>query len=193
LTVNGSATQAGNALVLTDGQQYEAASAFYSTPVNVQSFTTDFTFRFDNAVANGITFTIQNAGPGALGAFGYSLGYGGIGKSVALKFDLRDESYQEVSSAGLYTDGAVPALPEFDLPSGVNLLSGDPFDAHLTYSGTTLNLTLTDLTTLATYSHAFTVDIPATVGGNTAYVGFTGGTGMETAVQQVLTWTFSNP
>ena len=63
-------------------------------------------------------------------------------------------------------------------------------DANLTYDGTTLKLTLTDLATMATWSHPFTINIPATVGGNTAYVGFTGGTGTRTATQHILSWTF---
>jgi carbohydrate-binding DOMON domain-containing protein len=32
------------------------------------------------------------------------------------------------------------------------------------------------------------IDIPATTGGDTAYVGFTGGTGGLAAIQQILTW-----
>jgi hypothetical protein len=33
---------------------------------------------------------------------------------------------------------------------------------------------------------------PRPVGDNTAYVGFTGGTGFDTATQEILTWTFAN-
>ena len=63
-------------------------------------------------------------------------------------------------------------------------------DANITYDGETLTLNLTDLVTLATFSHGFVINIPATVGGNTAYVGFTAGTGGLTATQQILSWTF---
>ena len=62
--------------------------------------------------------------------------------------------------------------------------------AYITYDGTTLNLTLADLTTLASWSHAFLINIPATVGGDTAYVGFTGATGGQTSTQQILTWNY---
>ena len=65
-------------------------------------------------------------------------------------------------------------------------------DAHITYDGTTLNLTITDLVTQATSSHPFVVNIPATVGGNTAYIGFTGGTGGQTATQQILNWSYQS-
>ena len=82
-------------------------------------------------------------------------------------------------------------MPPIDLTgSGINLHSDDQIDAYITYNGTTLMLTLTDLVTLATCSHPFMIDIPATIGGNTAYVGFTGGTGGNTAIQQILSWSY---
>ena len=71
------------------------------------------------------------------------------------------------------------AKPSINLTgSGINLHSGDLMDAHITYDGTTLNLTITDLATMASFTEPFPVNIPGTVGGNsTAYLGFTGGTG----------------
>jgi hypothetical protein len=85
----------------------------------------------------------------------------------------------------------VPTLPAQDMTgSGVNLSSGDTLSAHLVYDGTTLTLTITDLVTTATYTTSTVINIPATVGGNTAYVGFTGGTGGYTATQKILTWTY---
>jgi hypothetical protein len=60
----------------------------------------------------------------------------------------------------------------------------------LGYDGTTLTLSLTDTVSGANFSASQVVNIPATVGGNTAYVGFTAGTGGATAVQQILNWTY---
>src|SRR5208282_4244937 len=85
---NGSTDLDDFRLQLTDGEQFEEGSAFYATPVNIQAFTTNFTFQLSNPAADGITFTIQNVGPTALGGAGEGLGYAGIGKSVAVKFDL---------------------------------------------------------------------------------------------------------
>jgi len=63
----------------------------------------------------------------------------------------------------------------------------------MTYDGTTLTLALTDATNTAlTFTKSWIVNIPGTVGANTAYVGFTGGTGGSTAVQEVLTWSYNN-
>jgi hypothetical protein len=54
-----------------------------------------------------------------------------------------------------------------------------------------LTMTITDTVTNASFSNSWTINIPATVGSNTAYVGFTGGTGSFDAIQDILTWTYS--
>ena len=122
----------------------------------------------------------------ALGASGGSLGYAGLGASVAIKFDLFDNQGEGNNSTGIYIDGAAPNLPAIDLTSsGINLHKDDNMEAHIAYDGTTLTLTITDLVTMATFSHPFVVNIPAAVGANTAYIGFTGGSGAQTTVQQI--------
>jgi hypothetical protein len=60
----------------------------------------------------------------------------------------------------------------------------------MVYDGTNLTMTLTDTATNATVTEVFPVNIPSVVGGNTAFVGFTGGTGSSTATQNVLSWTY---
>jgi Legume lectin domain len=77
------------------------------------------------------------------------------------------------------------------LGGGVNLHSGDPLQVHITYDGTTLTMTITDaVNTTLTFTKSWTINIPATVGGNTALVGFTAGTGGQTATQEVINWTY---
>ncbi len=175
---NGSTDLDDFRLQLTNGGTDEAGSAFYATPVNIQQFTTNFTFQLSNPAADGITFTIQNNSPTSLGGFGGELGYGSIPNSVAIKFDLYNNAGEGSDSTGLYIDGVAPTVPAINLSAtGINLHSGDYFNTTLTYDGSNLTLTLTDAITLATWSHVFVVNIPAIVGGNTAYVGFTGGTG----------------
>jgi Legume lectin domain/Chitobiase/beta-hexosaminidase C-terminal domain len=188
---------------LTTGAQLQAGSAFYNTLTNIQTFTTDFTFQLTNAVADGFTFTIQNNAPTALGGLGGGLGYGadpnpndggnaGIGKSVAVKFDIYSNAGEGTDSTGVYLNGATPTVPAVDMTSsGVVLTSGDTMHAHITYDGTNLALTLTDTVTGKVFTDTLAVNIPSTVGANTAYVGFTGGTGGDTAVQKILTWTFT--
>ena len=177
---------------MTDGGGGEASSAFYSTPVKVQSFTTNFSFQMTSAVADGMTFVIQNGAATALGLGGVGLGYEGIGSSVAVKFDIYDNAGEGTDSTGMYVDGAAPTVPAVDMTSsGVNLVSGDVMNVQLSYNGTTLTLTITDASTLKSFTTNFTVNIPTTVGNTTALVGFTGGTGGLTAIQDVLSWTYS--
>ncbi len=202
LQLNGATKVNANSLELTDGGSYEAGSAFWTTPVNIQSFTTNFTFQLTSATADGFTFTIQDAGTTALGNLGGGLGYGvnpnggttgGIGKSVAIKFDIYSNSGEGSDSTGIFTNGAAPTNPAISLTSsGIVLSSGDTISAQLVYNGTTLTLTLTDTVTNKTFTQAFTINIPSTVGANTAYVGFTGGTGGGTAIQNIKTWTLTS-
>jgi hypothetical protein len=201
LTFNGSTQLNGTRLRLTDGGFFEASSAFFNSPQNVQLFTTNFSFQMTNPNADGMTFTIQNTGLTALSSAGGGLGYGfdspssgtvGIGKSVAVKFDLFNNAGEGTNSVGLYTDGASPTIPFVTLAGGVNLHSGDVFNTQITYNGTTLTLTITDASVPAdTFTTSWTVNIPSIVGANTAYVGFTAGTGGLTAIQDILTWTYA--
>jgi Legume lectin domain/Chitobiase/beta-hexosaminidase C-terminal domain len=199
LTFNGSTGLDDTRLQLTSGLTNQAGSAFYNTPVNIQSFTTDFTIQLSNPGADGITFTIQGNGPTALGPSGGGLGYGpdttagapGIGKSVAVKFDIYSNAGEGPNSTGLYTNGASPTVPAIDLtPSGINLHSGDTMSVHLAYDGTTLAMKIYDPVANTTFTNNWTVNIPSVVGGNTAYVGFTGGTGGQTSSQKIGSWTF---
>ncbi len=191
MTFNGSATLDGPRLRLTSGLSYQAGSAFFAAPINVQSFTTYFTFRLSTPNADGFTFTIQNVGAAALGGTGASLGYAPLGKSVAVKFDLHNNAGEGSNSTGIYLSGALPTLPALSLAgSGINLNGGDTILAQISYNGTNLSLTLTDTVSLAIWTHSFLVNIPAAVGGNTAYVGFTGSTGVNTATQEILSWTY---
>jgi hypothetical protein len=206
MTFNGSTGLDDTRLQLTSGLQNQAGSAFYNTPVSIQSFTTDFTMQLSNPVADGITFTIQGSGLTALGPSGGGLGYGpdsptnpsasantSIAKSVAVKFDFFSNAGEGTDSTGLYTNGASPTVPAVDMTSsGVNLLSGDTMSVHLAYDGTTLALTVTDAVANKRFTTSWPVNIPSIVGGNTAYVGFTGGTGGSTSSQKITTWTFTS-
>src|SRR5258708_24851768 len=109
-----------------------------------------------------------------------------------MKFALYSNAGEGRNSTGRYTNGADPRVPAITLGGGVDLHSGHVFQAHMTYDGTILTMTITDQTPPATtFTTSWPINIPATVGGTTAYVGFTGGTGGGTATQEILTWTYS--
>lgn len=196
-------------LELTPAIRNQVATAFYATPVDIRRFTTEFSFQFIPAetgvLADGITFTVQGSGPYAIGSLGGGLGYGPepqagsyisrIDRSVAVKFDTFDDVGEGNNSTGLYLDGAAPALPADPLPvSSVDLHSGHVFNVRLVYDGVNLTLTITDADGLhPSFTKSWPVDIPARVGGTTAYVGFTGATGAVSGTQDILTWTYSAP
>jgi hypothetical protein len=221
VTTNGSAKLNGSALQVTYTGTLESGSAWYAVPVNVQSFTTNFALQFATpTAADGMTFTIQNqppasrdgsirwvsGGPNAVGNNRTGLGYSGstgdtggeiagIYESAAVIFDVFNGSGD---LTGLYTDGANPVGASTDMSSsGLSLKSGNPINVTLAYNGTTLTMTATDSKTKASFSKSWTIDIPAIVGGNTAYVGFTGATDWGSAnpgvssVQNVLSWTYA--
>ena len=199
LKLNGSAALNATVLQLTPDVAYKAASAYFTSPVNVQAFINDFTFQLPLPVSNGITFVLQNQGLTALGADGGNLGYGsatagaGIQQSMAIKFDDHNNAGEGIDSTGLYINGAAPTIPATDLtPTGLNLNSGNVFHAHMTYDGTTLVVTITDTVTAATATQSYVVNIPSIVGANTAYAGFTAGTGASIAQQNILTWNFNS-
>ncbi len=193
LTFNGSAVaQDDTRLQLTNGGLWQAGSVFWSAPIDIQAFTTNFEFQLSDAQGNGITFTIQNMGPRALGGDSAGLGYQGIQNSVAIKFNFYNYENEGSDSTGVYTDGEPPITPTTDIsPSGIQLGSGDSIQAQVTYDGTTLTLNLHDLVTNDTFTMSKQIDIPQIVGGNFAYVGFTGGTGGLTSSQKLLTWTYT--
>jgi len=181
---------------MTEGKTFQARSAFTTTAIPISQFSTTFQFQeiFNPASTDGITFTIQNSSPSALGAPGGAIGYGGIVKSVAIKFDtFKNYNFNDPSanSTGLYTGGATP-YGGIDLtPSGVNLHDQRLMTVKLSYNGTTLTETLTEAVTGKTFTHAYTVNIPAAVGGVFAYVGFTAGTGDHFCDQDIVNWKFT--
>jgi hypothetical protein len=194
LNLLGAATVSNNALQLTGaGTATYASAAWYTTPLNIQSFTTDFYIQETLAFADGFTFAIQNspAGVNALGSASGGLGYQGLASSVAVKFDLYDNVGEGVDSTGFYTNGAAPTMPALDMTtSSLNLHGPDMLHAHITYDGMTLSLVLTDTVTGASYTASTPINIPTVVGASTAYVGFTASVHGSGATQTILNWTY---
>ncbi|HEX4086950.1 MAG TPA: fibronectin type III domain-containing protein [Chthoniobacteraceae bacterium] len=170
-------------LQLISATNGEAHSAWFLQPVNVAAFTTTFDFQVTGAspLADGFTFAIQRSGTNALGGTGGSYGFGGISNGVAVDFGLYGGSY-----TGLY-GGTVYNLAANSISYG----SGDVMRVNLTYNGATLTETITDETTKAVFTQNYTINIPATVGGTTAYVGFTGATGGYNSNQSILDWVYT--
>jgi hypothetical protein len=178
---------------LTDGQNSEASSSFDAIPIGTGPFTTTFTLKDvpNNGAADSLCFVIQNdpRGTAALGGGGGSGGYEGIINSICIKFDLYTHGSHN-SSTGLFTGGQNPAGDATkDVPlAPIDLRTGDPIQVTLTYDGATLTETVKDTITNQILIHTYSLNLGQVIGGNTAYVGFTGATGGENATQDVLSW-----
>ena len=204
----GSARISTSDLLLTDQtNSIEIGSGFYAAPVNVQSFTTQFTLQSSGGGnQNTLLFVIQNqtpasadttglpavsGGPYAFGFENYGIntpdgGYAGISTSVGVKFDTWNGG-----TTGLFTNGETPYEPQTTI-TGIDLTSGHPIACTLSYNGSTLTLSMKDTVTNATFSTNWSVDIPTEVGADTAYVGFTASLYTGPSQQEVTAWTFAN-
>jgi hypothetical protein len=173
-------------LTLTDGAEEEAVSAYWDTPVNIQNFVASWTYLESQGNSRGYTFTVQNSGLTALGGTAIDLGYSGIQDSVAVEVN----TYAYDFGFALGIDGSIP--PEPGGTGSVALTNGDPLEFTVVYSGGDLSVTVVDTLTETSFTTNYSVNVPATVLANTAYVGFTGGDGYATSVQQVSNFSFFN-
>jgi hypothetical protein len=183
---------------LTDGGGSEAGSVFTKTKVSDTSFATTFTFQAHPVTGSGdsLLFVLQNdpRGAAAVGRGGGGGGYDGITNSIGLKFDFYSHGAHNALT-GLFLNGQLPDSGgllggDVTVPN-INFASGDPIKVTLIYNGTTLTENILDTVTGATFTHDYLVNIAQIVGGNTAYAGFTAGTGGDTAVQDVQSWTYT--
>lgn len=165
----------GDTLQITSLGVDQARSVFFNTQQPISQFVATFTYRAANASVfgcdYGATFTLQRDadGPSAIGSTGGGFGYTGIDNSVAVSLGLRSNS-SGFSTGGFLAGGAPSVSP-------VTLVAGNDIDVTLSYNGAILTRTLLDTVTGASSTRNFIVgDIASTIGGNTAYVGFTAST-----------------
>jgi len=180
-TVNQSDGSAGptisnGTIHLTTRSPFEDRSIFYNTPQSIGNFTTSFTYQALNPITpgSGAAFVLQNATAGA-----HAIGSGELGATIihpaaAITLELQN-SLNTANSSGFYTNGQINGGSASVNP--VNLVSGDPINVTITYNGVALSETLQDATTSATFSTSYLTNLPNVLGGTSAYVGFTAGTG----------------
>lgn len=185
------------------------------------TFSTQFQFKFTNPggwdPADGITFVLA-ASPNGLGSGGVGLGYQGVSNSFAVEFDTYNNGTPDLDSSNhvaLDTNGVLSNTAQVNVygngscgfTSGGNpdqndytangcMSNGHVWTALVTYDGSTnlLNVSMTDPSETGPF-HAisdYSIDIGALLGTNTAYVGFTGGTGAGWQNEDILSWTFAN-
>src|SRR5581483_6481546 len=191
-----------NALVWSGGGVYltanignEATAAFYQFPVYIGAFQASFNYLLttsSNNAADGITFCIQNdpRGAGAVGGLGSQLGVGTptpITPSVELELNIYTGNGIGGVGIAVGTNGGISNVRS---TSPVTINSGDFIAVNLTYLGGVLTVNLADSTAGTQFTMTTNVNIPARVGGNTAYVGFTGSDGGSKSSQFVTDFSF---
>jgi Concanavalin A-like lectin/glucanases superfamily/Bacterial lectin/Immunoglobulin I-set domain len=194
----GGAGMSNNAVTLTDNVGNTIGATFMSNKIDITSFTAQFVYQLAVGAGNGadgVTFCVQNdpRGVGAIGGGGGSIGYSGITPSVALAMNIYAPNTRGINllqNGTIPTAGAgayAPILP-VDLGNVAN-----PIQVNVIYSGGIVSATFKDLVTSATFSTNFPINIPSIIGGNQAYVGFTGADGGVFSTQVISNFTMSPP
>jgi hypothetical protein len=186
-----------NVLQLTDNTSNEANSAFYSYPLYIGAFKASFTYQCvtgPTKSADGTTFCIQNdpRGVAALGGSGGQLGVGATNPiTPSAELELNIFSGNGVGGIGVAfaTNGTIGHVTP---TSPVVINSGDLVNVVVTYVNGVATVNLTDTSTLSQFTTSTNLNIPAIVGNNLAYVGFTAGDGGSKSTQQVSNFTFQS-
>jgi hypothetical protein len=188
----------GSTLTLTDGNGGEAGSWFSSTPQSISGFTVSFDYQATGSgqLADGMAFILQNdpngshaLEPGTDYPFygGSGLGYAEISNSLAVEFNLLADG------ASFQTDGATGG---YNSTGGVAFGTGDPIKVVLSYNGSVLTESVTDLSDGATYTANDTItlaQLEQILGNtNTAYVGFSAADGGLFSTQTISNFNFAS-
>ena len=180
-----------NNVTLTSGLFNTGRGVFYNAPLYIRDFIAQFVYvDVGGGGADGIVFCVQNdsRGAGTVGVGGGGVGYGGISPSVGLVLNIYQPNTRGIS---LRTNGGPIPPPGGYSPIGaVNLGSGNPVYVTLLYTGNVLKATFVESNTPNSFTTNYAVNIPAAVGADTAFVGFTGGDGGVASTQIVSNFTF---
>lgn len=208
LSLNGNATTASGALRLTSvGGQ--ASSTYFSQPVVLTSgFTTTFQFRINavsNPPADGLAFLVQTGPSDAIGSAGGGIGYNGIPGSLAVEFDtycnasdFGDEAcsggsfanhvgvQSSVGSAANSADHRTSSRIALNNSPGFNIADGNTHTVEIAYAGNVLTVKVDGAVIVnPSVNIASRLDVAP---GGTVRFGFTGATGANSQVTDVLNW-----
>ncbi len=185
-------------MTLTDGNGGEASSAFHDVGQYVGGFVASFVYKTSGG-ADGITFCVQNssAGTNSLGNSGGGLGYAGITPSAAFEMNIYAGSPHGGVGIRVGTNGSIGDFSNdgYNGTGSVNYTNGDNIYVRLYYMQGVLQVLLIDPTAPATNTSYFPINLPATVGNGSAYIGLTGSDGGVTSSQTVsnLLYSYTTP
>ena len=206
LQINGAAACTSGVLRVTPALFSQSGSAFSTTQVPLgagASFSTAFAFQItgsggsadgDGLGADGIVFVVQPVAS-TLGTGGAGIGYAGIPTSLGVEFDTWDNGIvagdPNGNHVGIDINGSVNSVQTALIPTRLN--DGNVWFAWIDYDGTTLELRLSQAPTRpAAPTLSRVVNLSTILGTNTAFVGFTSGTGAAFANHDILSWRFDN-
>src|SRR5271157_4367271 len=170
--------------------------------------------------ADGITFVLGTSTTG-LGGAGVGMGYQGVGgKSVAIEFDTFDNTgyglgnddgnssnHVSIDTNGALTNtdltnvygngscGFANGTPAQNPNTVAGCMSnGNLWTANISYDGSLLTVILTDPAEASSFTaiNGYAINLASLLGQNTAYVGFTSGTGGGWENHDIVNWTFAN-
>lgn len=194
-------TADGQVVRLVPASGNNSGNIWGSVPVNSVTFSTAFEFRITNpggisdgieVGADGFTFIVQKEGVNVVGGTGDGLGISGIAPSVAVEFDtFKNAADPNSNHVGIDLNGSINSVTTFNV--GTKLDNGTKWTAWIDYDGTNLEVRLANNgvrpgSALLTHS----LNIPATLDSNTAYIGFTASTGSAWGNYDILSWTYSD-
>jgi hypothetical protein len=187
-TPNGGATITRNVLTLTDGAGGEARSSLLNLPQYVGGFTASFIYQdVGSGGADGAAFVLHqdSRGASALGGARGGLGYSGISPSAAIQFNI----YVNNGVGIQFRINGLTGVP-YVSTAPVNLASVDPIGITLRYDGAILAMALTDAVAAVSFSTNWNVALPAILGSDSAYVGFSGADGGVASTETISNFAF---
>lgn len=206
LQLNSAEVTGSQSILLAANQQNRSGSFFTTSQFDVTDFSALFQFRISSpggqsdgtsAGADGLALVMQRVGATALGGNGEALGYGArggtaaIGTSVAVEFDTFANNWDpNTNHIGLNLNGNLASLATTNIADAFD--SGLLWTVWVDYDGTTLEVrasTNGERPVTANLSQA--LDIATTIGGSTAFIGFTGSTGSAYGTHEVLAFAYS--
>lgn len=207
LQLNGNAIQNANVLQLTPSEFGQSGSAFtlLSTPLGeLATFSTYFQFRISNSNgywdvdgpgADGLVFVIQPLANNVGGAGG-GIGYYGIGNSLGIEFDTwQNGEFNDPNGnhVGVDLNGNLNSVATAIESTLFN--NGNIWNAWIEYDGTNGQLDVRwsqDATRPVASQLSYNVDLLSVLGSQTAYIGFTSGTGYAYNQHDILSWQYSD-
>lgn len=188
-------------LQLTSAVAGQRGSAYYTTPINVESntsFQAAFSARFDGgqgaAGGEGFAFIIQNS-PGGLagqdfGNYSGGLGYNGQQNTIGIELDTFKNSYEQFADEITITVNGVMVTPVRTIQSPYDLNNGQTYYTWVDYNGQsdTLAVYISDTNKKPDFALIKTKLQLDSIVGDQAYVGFSGSTGAAYNNTYIQSW-----